>query len=61
VFVKTPKPGKVKTRLLPAVSPEVAGGLHAACIADSLLLVRMIGGVDAIVFAPVGRAIFRSW
>jgi rSAM/selenodomain-associated transferase 1 len=60
VFAKTPKPGKVKTRLLPAVSPQVAAALHAACIADTLRLVREVRGCEVIVFAAGGRSYFQK-
>jgi rSAM/selenodomain-associated transferase 1 len=60
VFAKTPKPGKVKTRLLAAVSAEVAAALHAACIADTLGLVRKIRGCDVLVFAAGATSYFRK-
>ena len=60
VFAKTPKPGKVKTRLLAAVSAEVAAGLHAACIADTLRLARKMRGCDVLVFAAGGTGYFRG-
>jgi uncharacterized protein len=60
VFAKTPKPGKVKTRLLAAVSAEVAAALHKACIADTLRLVRKMRGCDVIVFAAGGTGYFRE-
>jgi rSAM/selenodomain-associated transferase 1 len=59
VFAKTPKPGKVKTRLLAAVSAEVAAALHEACIADTLRLVRKMRGCDVFVFAAGGTGYFR--
>src|SRR5229473_1563276 len=60
VFAKIPKPGKVKTRLLAAVSAEVAAALHEACIADTLRLDRKMRGCDAIVFAAGGTRYFRE-
>lgn len=60
VFAKTPKPGKVKTRLLAAVSAEVAAALHEACIADTLRLVRKMRGCDVIVFEGGGTGYFRG-
>jgi rSAM/selenodomain-associated transferase 1 len=59
VFAKTPKPGKVKTRLLAAVSADVAAALHAACIEDTLRVVRKMRGCDAFVFAAGGTGYFR--
>src|SRR5258705_4899333 len=58
VFAKTPKPGKVKTRLLAAVSAEVAAALHEGCIADTLRLVRKIRGGDVVVFSAGGGRLF---
>jgi rSAM/selenodomain-associated transferase 1 len=60
VFAKTPKPGKVKTRLLTAVSAEVAAALHGACIADTLRLVQKMRGCDVLVFAAGGTSYFRG-
>jgi uncharacterized protein len=59
VFAKTPKPGKVKTRLLAAVSADVAAALHAACIEDTLRIARQMRGCDAFVFAAGGTGYFR--
>jgi uncharacterized protein len=59
VFAKTPKPRKVKTRLLAAVSAEVAAALHEACIADTLRLVRTMRGCDVFFFAAGGTSYFR--
>src|SRR5258708_29914349 len=60
VFGKTPKPGKVETRLLAAVSAEVAAALHEGCIADTLRLVRKMRGCDVFMFAAGGTGYFRK-
>jgi hypothetical protein len=59
LFAKTPKPGKVKTRLMAAVSADVAAALHAACIEDTLRVVRKMRGCDAFVFVAGGTGYFR--
>jgi rSAM/selenodomain-associated transferase 1 len=59
VFAKTPKPGRVKTRLVDAVSAEVAAALHEACIADTLRLVLKMRGCDVFLFAASGTSYFR--
>jgi rSAM/selenodomain-associated transferase 1 len=59
VFAKTPNPGKVKTRLMAAVSARDAALLHAAGIADTLRLVRQMRGCDGIIFAAGGTSYFR--
>jgi rSAM/selenodomain-associated transferase 1 len=60
VFAKTPEPGKVKTRLLAAVSAEVASALHEACILDTLRLAKRLRGCDVFVFAAGGTGYFRG-
>jgi rSAM/selenodomain-associated transferase 1 len=60
VFAKTPKPGKVKTRLLAAVSAKVAAELHEACVADTLRLARKMRGCDVFVFGAGGTGYFRG-
>jgi rSAM/selenodomain-associated transferase 1 len=60
VFAKTPKPGKVKTRLLAAVSPQAAAALHAACIEDTLRLALKVRGCDVFVFGAGGTNYFQK-
>src|SRR5258708_9124866 len=60
VFAKTPKPGKVKTRLLAAVAAEVAAALHEGCIADTLRLGREIRGGRGFVVSAGGGRLFLT-
>lgn len=46
IFAKAPVPGKVKTRLQPAVSPNDAAKLQAFFIQQTLELVSSLHGVD---------------
>ncbi|MCB9760399.1 MAG: TIGR04282 family arsenosugar biosynthesis glycosyltransferase [Alphaproteobacteria bacterium] len=43
VFTKPPAPGRVKTRLIPALGAEGAAALHAAMAADTLDLCAAVG------------------
>ncbi|MCB9745329.1 MAG: TIGR04282 family arsenosugar biosynthesis glycosyltransferase [Alphaproteobacteria bacterium] len=43
VFTKPPEPGRVKTRLIPALGPEGAARLHAAFVQDTLALCAQAG------------------
>lgn len=47
-FAKVPKPGQVKTRLLPELSPEQAGQLYLAFILDTLEATASLKGVTRI-------------
>ena len=44
VFAKLPEPGRVKTRLLGALSPEQAAAVHRACLEDTVAQVSRIPG-----------------
>jgi hypothetical protein len=44
LFAKPPRPGKVKSRLVPSLSPEDAAGLYAAFLGD---LAETLGAGDA--------------
>jgi uncharacterized protein len=45
LFAKTPRPGYVKTRLQPPLTPEEAAALHAAFSADSWERLQLLPGV----------------
>jgi rSAM/selenodomain-associated transferase 1 len=46
VLAKAPHPGKVKTRLLPALSPVEAAEIHRACLADTLRMVSQVKSAE---------------
>lgn len=46
VFAKPPRPGKVKTRLLPALSPAKAADIHRACLADTVRVVAELNSAE---------------
>ncbi len=53
VMAKDPKAGKVKTRLCPPLTPELAAGLYECFLLDVLDLVAGLPGVDpAVAFSP---------
>jgi rSAM/selenodomain-associated transferase 1 len=47
VVAKAPRPGAVKTRLFPAVSPDHAADLARSFLLDAIECVRAVGGVEA--------------
>ena len=46
VMAKAPRPGEVKTRLVPPLRPEAAAALHRCCVLDTLEKVSRLEGVD---------------
>ena len=48
IFAKYPTPGKVKTRLVPPLTPQQAADLHRAALAATCELVRAVGGVRSV-------------
>ena len=48
LFAKVPKPGEVKTRLLPDLSPEQANKIYRAFILDTLNATALLKGVKRI-------------
>jgi len=53
VVAKAPEPGRVKTRLSPALTHEEAAGLYRCMIADRLRELRGLEGIDqAIAYTP---------
>jgi rSAM/selenodomain-associated transferase 1 len=60
IFAKVPNPGKVKTRLLPAITPKDASEIHESCILDTLYLARKMAGCDLLVFSAGGTAYYAK-
>ena len=53
IVAKEPLPGKVKTRLFPKISPEVAADLYRCFLHDRIQEVSTLNGVDrAIAYTP---------
>jgi rSAM/selenodomain-associated transferase 1 len=50
VFAKRPLPGKVKTRLVPPLSPEEAANLYQCMLADVLAMVTKLPGLFLCLF-----------
>ena len=46
VMARAPRPGEVKTRLVPPLRPEDAAALHRCCVLDTLEKVSRLDGVD---------------
>jgi rSAM/selenodomain-associated transferase 1 len=58
VFAKAPEAGRVKTRLLPLLSPQQAARIHRACLGDTVRQVARVPGCRKWlrVAAPFDRA-----
>ena len=64
VMAKAPRPGEVKTRLVPPLRPEDAAALHRCCVLDTLENVSRLDGVDVALayWPPDAEAEFdRLW
>jgi rSAM/selenodomain-associated transferase 1 len=64
VFLKLPEPGRVKTRLFPAIGPEAAAKLHRALVERTLARVARPGAPWTTVLCfdpPGGAAALRAW
>ena len=56
ITAKAPVPGRVKTRLLPALAPDQTAMLHTAFLIDTLDLARAVGEADVMILCPKGDA-----
>jgi rSAM/selenodomain-associated transferase 1 len=52
VMAKAPRPGTVKTRLTPNLSPEAVTAFYCCLLDDSLALVRSLGDVEVAIMCP---------
>jgi rSAM/selenodomain-associated transferase 1 len=56
VFCKPPVAGRVKTRLIGALSARQAAEVHAACVRDTLAMARGVPGAQKWLYVAAGRA-----
>ena len=59
VFAKTPLPGRVKTRLAPALSPEEGAELYRCMLLDTVARVQTLA-VDTVIFFDGEEGFFRA-
>jgi len=52
VMAKAPRPGAVKTRLVPSLSPEAVIDFYCCLLEDTLMLARSLNGVDVAIMCP---------
>ncbi|GFO68558.1 hypothetical protein GMLC_21370 [Geomonas limicola] len=60
VFAKTPHPGKVKTRLAPALTPEEGAELYHCMLQDTIARMRTLG-VETVIFYDGDEEFFRNF
>ncbi|HVS74039.1 MAG TPA: TIGR04282 family arsenosugar biosynthesis glycosyltransferase [Candidatus Acidoferrales bacterium] len=60
IFAKAAVPGRVKTRLLPALSAAGAAEIQKACITDTLRMAGKVRGCDLFLFGAGGPVYFRA-
>ncbi len=64
VMAKAPRPGEVKTRLVPPLTPSAAAELHKCCLLDTLEKVSQLTGVGlALAYSPAdaGQEFRELW
>jgi rSAM/selenodomain-associated transferase 1 len=52
IMAKAPRPGTVKTRLTPSLSPEAVAAFYCCLLGDTLALARSLGDVDVAIMCP---------
>ncbi len=52
VMAKAPRPGEVKTRLAPSLSPKAVTALYCCLLDDTLALARSLGDVEVAIMCP---------
>jgi rSAM/selenodomain-associated transferase 1 len=52
IMAKAPRPGTVKTRLTPGLSPQVVTDFYCCLLQDTLALARSLGDVDVAIMCP---------
>ena len=52
IMAKAPRPGAVKTRLAPSLSPEAVTDFYRCLLQDTLALARSLGDVEVAIMCP---------
>src|SRR2546429_7627723 len=52
IMAKAPRPGAVKTRLAPSLSPEAVTSFYRCLLEDTLALARSLGDVEVAIMCP---------
>lgn len=52
IMAKAPRPGAVKTRLVPSLSPEAVTDFYSCLLHDTLALARSLGDVEVAIMCP---------
>ena len=52
IMAKAPRPGAVKTRLAPSLSPAAVTDFYCCLLEDTLALARSLGGVEIAIMCP---------
>ena len=52
IMAKAPRPGEVKTRLAPTLSPAAVTAFYCCLLDDTLALARSLGDVEVAIMCP---------